>query len=309
MPPDTSARAPQAPAPRARWWSTLPDHARPVHPRRPGGRRRRPRPRAGRPRGHPVRAVRPGGLPVRPARGAARPHRRRPGHRDAERQARRRLQQPDRHGRGRAGRRPGSGRASRRHGVRLDPRPLARHPRPAGLRPARHRQLGPAQLPGVRPRRHLDRRCRRGVRQPARAGARLLPHVGLGRRHRGAPRRVRLSEARPLRRLLRHQGRARLRRQVPGQRRVARARLRRAARGLRRPERLDLQDDAARAGRAVRRRRVQRHHHERRPRPLQPRAQGRAQADQREGQHAAAATASRCASTRTASSTSCSPAT
>ena len=132
----------------------------------------------------------------------------------------------------------------------------------------------------------LDRRCRGAVRQPARAGARLLPHVGLGRRHRGAPRRVGLSEARPLRRLLRHQGRARLRRQVPGQRRVARAGLRRAARGLRRPERLDVQDHAARARRAVRRRCVQRHHHERRPRPLQPRAPGRTQADQRKGQHA-----------------------
>ena len=140
------------------------------------GRRRRPRPRAGCRRGHPVCAVRPGGLPVRPARGTARPHRRRPGHGDAERQARRRLQQPDRHGRGRAGRRPGPGSASRRTEFASILGPLARHPRPAGLRPARHRQLGPAHLPGLRPWRHVDRRCRGGVRQPARAGARLLPH-------------------------------------------------------------------------------------------------------------------------------------
>ena len=34
--------------------------------------------------------------------------------------------------------------------VRLDPRPLAGHARPARLRPARHRQLGPPHLPGLR---------------------------------------------------------------------------------------------------------------------------------------------------------------
>ena len=95
---------------------------------------------------------------------------------------------------------------------------------------------------GLRQRRRIDRRRRCGVRQPARAAARLLPHLGLGRRHRGPARRVRLPEARALRRLLRHQGRARLRRQVPGQRRVARAGLRRPARGFRRAQRLDLQD-------------------------------------------------------------------
>ena len=77
----------------------------------------------------------------------------------------------------------------------------------------------------------VDRHGRAGVREPARPGARLLPHVGLGRRHRGAARRGRLPEARALRRLLRHEGRARLRRQVPGQRRGARARLGRHARG------------------------------------------------------------------------------
>ena len=145
---------------------------------------------------------------------------------------------------------------------------------------------GRLTCPAFEQRRLVDRRRRRGVRQPARAAARLLPHRGLGRRHRGPARRVRLPEARALRRLLRHQGRPRLRGQVPGQRRVAGAGLGRAARGLRRPQRLDLQDHAARPRRAVRQRRLQRHHDERRPRPVQPRAQGRAQGDHGEGQHA-----------------------
>ena len=154
----------------------------------------------------------------------------------------RRREQPDGDRRRRAGRRPGPGGAAR-------------------SRPSSPSILGPALA--TRDLLVFDQRgtgssgrlsCpafERGVASIADAAAacanQLGPArgfyrtVGLGRRHRGAARRGRLPEARPLRRLLRHQGRARLRGQVPGQRRGARARLGRAARGLGRPERLDLQ--------------------------------------------------------------------
>ena len=72
--------------------------------------------------------------------------------------------------------------------------------------------------------------------------------------------RGRLRAADDLRRLLRHEGRARLRGRAPRPRRAARARLGRHARGPRRAAALDVRRGPARARRAVRGRRVPGHH-------------------------------------------------
>ena len=259
---DTSPRAALL-APRS---TTLPDHARPVHPRRPRGRRHGARTRArGATRRSPTRratrrAFSAGSSRSRStARGAV------PGTLTLNVKRVRRREQPDRHRGRRAGRRPGPG---------GDPGRRASSPRSSRRRWPRRDLLvfdqrgtgssGRLQLPGLRAR----RRARSSTPPHACAHqlgprARLLPHVGLGRRHRGAARRVGLPEARALRRLLRHQGRARLRREVPGQRRVAGARLGRAARGLRRPA-TSRPSRPCRAvlGELCAQRRVHGHHHD-----------------------------------------------
>ena len=93
-------------------------------------------------------------------------------------------------------------------------------PRPDRLRPARHRAVGPAALPGA------------GAGQPARTpaappaacarglgrAARLLHDARHGRRHRGDPARAGHRANRPLRHVVRDEGRARVRAALPDQR-------------------------------------------------------------------------------------------
>ena len=196
-------------------------------------------------------------------------------------------------------------RRSRRDSPSPEPRPRAGHARPARLRPARHRRSGRLRCPALRPPviSTVDAAAR--VRTGARRRARPLPHGRLGRRPRGAARRVGLRQARARRRLLRDQGRARLRGQVP--RHVESLVLDSVVP----PEGTDPLNARCRPCRArwpsLRRRRVQAHHHERRRRCRASCADGRAQAAQRDGQHAPAGLTVRL--TRTASSTSCWPAT
>ena len=168
---------------------------------------------------------------------------------------------PTRDRRGRAGGRPRPGGAAARRGLRRRSwRPRSATRDLLRLRPARHRLLGPA---GAAPRctqRHAPTLAVRRCADAARRRARRLPHAPtVVRGPRGAARRGRLRQARPVRRLLRHEGRRGLRRGAPGPRRRRssstpscrpRARTRSGARRC--------QAVAARARRAVRRRRLRR---------------------------------------------------
>ena len=153
---------------------------------------------------------------------AARPLRRHPREVQAVRRAQRERQEA---GRVRPRRRPGSGQQHRDR--ELQPRPAAAaRPLPRRVRPARHRQVGRAQLPGARARdQAAARRARGGLRPAAGAEARALHDPRLGRGPRGrAPAGGRRSDH-ALRRLLRHQGGGGLRAPLPAARGPADPRL------------------------------------------------------------------------------------
>ena len=165
----------------------------------------------------PTRPCQPGGLPVRHARGPAGPQRRGAGHGHAQRHARRRDQQPDEHRRRRPRRRPGPGRDP-------DRAAFARIASAGARRRATcssSTSAAPARRAGCAARRSSARRSRpwrrsRAARSELGARPRLLPHGRQSVEDLEALRdRVGLRQARPLRRLLRHEGRARLRRAVP----------------------------------------------------------------------------------------------
>ena len=211
-------------------------------------------------------------LPMRAARGPARPHGRRPGHADAQRQARGRREQPDRHRGRRAGRRPGPGRHPGRDRVRLDPRarrwPRATCSSTTSAAPAARA----ACLPGLRARRRLDRR-RRARRAPTSSGRRAastapsdsVDDIEALRVESGYQKLVLFGVSYGTKVALDYAAKYPanveslvLDSVVP-------------------PEGSDVlnvstfKTHAARPRRAVRQRRLQRHHDERRPRPLQPR--------------------------------------
>ena len=178
--------------------------------------------------------------------------------------------------RARPRRRPRPGRRSRSSPTSPSSWPRARDARPAHVRPARHGQTRAtcaARWSGN----SLTRR-RPALRQRARRAPRPLHDRRERRGHRGGPRQQRLRQARHLRRLVRDEGRARLRRALSDPRRRAHPRLRRPAARPRPAAALDVRRDAPRAYAALRRRRVQRHLRQPDGRPRQPRAQPRAQA-------------------------------
>ena len=200
-------------------------------------------------------------------RGGARPagsDRRRPRHRLPQRASRPRDHGAERQRRPRARRRPRPGGRAARRDLRPDPRPGARHARPARHGPAGHGPVEPADVPGAQ---HAERAQlapggRREMRRAARRASRAVPDRRLGRGHRGAARAGRVRAPDDLRRLLRHEGGARLRGRAPRPRRAARARLGRHARRPRRAAALDVRGGPARARRALRGQRVPGHHRE-----------------------------------------------
>ena len=142
--------------------------------------------------------------------------------------------------------------------------PALDHERPGRVRPARHGQLRRAQLPGFGRRRNagLDRPGLRTLRIADRAAARGLYDPGIGRRHRGAAPGGRLRKAGVVRRVLRDQGGAGVRRTLSAERGSAGARFGRAARTRRPFLGGHVQSDEAGVRRVVLERRLRRHHFE-----------------------------------------------
>ena len=206
-------------------------------------------------------------------------------------------------------RRPRAGRDPQRAVLRAHRLRGPGHPRPARLRPARHRRVGPPALRRVRAPVDLDRGDGQRLRAGARRRARPVPDGRVGRRPRGAARRVGLRQARARRRVLRHQGRARLRREVPDPRGVDDPRLDGAARGQRPAEPHLAAGRRAGARRRLPRRRVPAHQHHAARRRVAARAAHGQGAAARHGQHAARQDRQGRASARAACSTSSSRAT
>ena len=171
---------------------------------------------------------------------------------------------PDAHqsGSGGARRRPWPGGCATGGGNGQDDRAGARHQRPCRIRPARHGQLRRARLPGFGKRRNagLDRPGLRTLRAANRTAARRLHDPGIGRRHRGTAPGGRLRKAGAVRRVLRHQGGARVRRTLSTERGSTGARFGRAARTRGPVLGGHVQSDEAGVRRAVLGRRLQRHH-------------------------------------------------
>ncbi|CAA9533396.1 MAG: hypothetical protein AVDCRST_MAG67-4458, partial [uncultured Solirubrobacteraceae bacterium] len=146
-------------------------------------------------------------------------------------------------------RRPRPGRRGLRADVRL---PAAdRGPRPRRLRPARHRRLGPAALPGPREPPAVELLQAGGrLRAEPRGAALLLHERRLGGGPRGAARAARRAADRAVCRLVRNARRDRVRAAPPRPRRAHDPRL---AGGARRTRSARARDDRGRAARAAQR--------------------------------------------------------
>ena len=130
----------------------------------------------------------------------------------------------------------GPGEAASPYSGRLGVQPPVRRakPRPRRLRPARHGAVGCAALPELfvpvtRTPVGAGPEPPSGCAQSLGPTPRLLHHPGLGRRHRRRAARSRSRQDHPVRRLVRDQGRARIRRAVSAARRAPGARLGRRA--------------------------------------------------------------------------------